>query len=275
MKSTVKKQGAKPKPRFENGSIVYLDFGRGEECEKVTVKKSHFQKLTRIFMYSFEEKGDMVVGECYLKNNPSDRKLRMGECIHDQGEDAYADNLFEGVIDNEMRAEGRMTYAGNRTVLFFRPDREFLQWIKEYAAGRIILDVGCGASAQLLQSLFQIQQAGVGIEPFIEAKDMMELNRFRIEHGESIINIFPKPVEECGNFIKAMGSKALMIIARPCHSGFVENALDLRPEGMEALYITIPQNLTKYNDMGKWKKKAVKLDHKGFSPDNEVVYSIK
>ena len=66
----------------------------------------------------------------------------------------------------------------------------------------------------------------------------------------------------------------LYIFARPCHSNFVEVSLDNLPKGIEALYITVPENLEKYDDLGKYKDKAKQIFLKGNSVDNEVIYSI-
>lgn len=92
-----------------------------------------------------------------------------------------------------------------------------------------------------------------------------------------MVQILPYPVENSmvKDIIEKLGDNILMVIARPCHNDFVENALALKKEGAEALYITVPENLSLYNDLGKFKRRATKINHRGSSKENEIVLSIK
>jgi len=165
-------------------------------------------------------------------------------------------------------------FGGGLANLFFRPDKDFKQWLIDYADGRIIVDVGCG-TAILINDLADMGGKVMGIEPMFSSEDMTGLTKHRLSQGKGIINIMPRTVQECANLLQAIGGKALLLFCRPCHSDFVVDALDLKHPDTEALYITVPENLTKYNDLGDYKDSAVKLNHKGWSADREVVYSIK
>jgi hypothetical protein len=149
---------------------------------------------------------------------------------------------------------------------FFIPDMELKQWIKEYAGDRFIVDIGAGTGE------FALEMRDIGakimcIEPFYE----VETYKF-IQKG---VQWWPHIVEESESLIKNLKDKALFLFARPCHSTFVETSIDFMNDKAEALYITVPENIKKYRDLGKWDKNKKLLKHKGCSKDNEVIYSIK
>lgn len=87
-------------------------------------------------------------------------------------------------------------------------------------------------------------------------------------------HVLPGTMEKYKSFLQ-MDKEILLIFARPCHSDWVEETLDMKNDKVEALYITLLENLENYDDLGKWRDKAVLLKHKGSSADKEVVYSIK
>lgn len=259
-------------PRFENGKKVWVTFSDDKPVQ-YTIKKSHFQPMTRIYMYSFEET-TICCGEMYLRYKKTDKKLRMGECIHD-GAAAEIGYVEEG-INNErgIMSEGVRTWSGNIGTIFFRPDKTFINWLVEYAAGRVIVEIGCG-TADVLTQLADAGGKVFGIEPYWSMEDNAAMNFARLEAGKNIINISPTYVKDNERLLKEMGSKALMLICRPCHNGFVEDAIDLKHPDTEVLYITVPENWDKYDDLGKYKDDAVLVKHKGWSADDEKVWSVK
>lgn len=159
--------------------------------------------------------------------------------------------------------------------IFFKPNTQFVKWLIEYAGDRIILDVGCGATFPLTQQLyFNGAKKLVAIDPEI---DHMQYELFRytkLKLGDSV-HILPGDIEKWKSIIQSKHQDMLVICARPCHNDWVENMLDLKGDNVEVLYITLPENMELYNDLGKWKSKAVLLNHEGSSADKEVVYSIK
>lgn len=151
---------------------------------------------------------------------------------------------------------------------FFIPDGEFKEWIKEYAGDRIIIDVGAGTGEFALE-MKEIGAKMMCIEPY----PLFDVNTYDfIKKG---IQWWPNPVEESENLIKGLGNKVIFLFARPCHSKFVETCLDFMANESEGLYITLPENVERYDDLGKWRNHKQLLNHKGTSKDNEVVYSIK
>jgi len=266
---------------YKDQVIEYLDFSDKKKEDirgPFTVDGDpFFQPLTRIFMYRFKE-SDIACGECYVKQNIDDVKKPISSFLHDN----FTDNNggFGEICDvtkEEVKylAEGMRAPGGMRlALLFFRPDTIMIQWMKKYANGRVIVDVGCGGGF-LLRQLHNINQPVLGIEPYWTGDDSIELNTSLIESGKGIINVLPQRVEDSEKMIKALGKKALFVFARPCHSDFVETALDFMVEGSEALYITLKKNLTQYDDLGDYKAKAKVVKHEGSSVDKEIVLSIK
>lgn len=261
-------------PRFDNGKKVWVTFSDNKP-ERYTVKSSHFNPLIRIYQYSFKEV-EFSCGEMNLRYKKTDKPLRMGDCIHDN----YSAPITEMVrLDKDKGLVLQSEIIRNHDTkqfetIFFRPDDDFIDWILEYANGRIICDVGCG-SATLLNDLADKGGRVFGIEPMWSLEQQQALVKKRINAGKGIINILSKDVQDCETFLKGMGNKCLLLFCRPCHSNYVEDALDIKHPDTEALYITIPENLELYDDLGKYKEIAVKINHKGWSADKEIVYSIK
>jgi hypothetical protein len=257
-------------PRFKGK--VWVTFSDNKP-EQYTIKEAVFNALTRIYMYAFEGT-DFRCGEMNLRKRKTDKKLTMGECIHDED---YIDSglLSEGIsVEKGMQSEGIHTFSAGLGTLFFRPDKTFIKWLVEYANGRIICDIGCG-TATLINDLADAGGMVFGIEPNWSAEDNQAMMVRRMNAGKNIINILPRKVQESKTFVANMGDKALLLFARPCHSNFVEDALSYKTDETEALYITVPENLTKYDDLGVFKSRAVKIQHKGWSADNEIVMSIR
>lgn len=148
------------------------------------------------------------------------------------------------------------------TIRFFEPDIILLHSLRKYIGKRMVLDIGCGGG----DLLKELQLRGVGVDPHFSG-NTMEL----LQQG---IHIFPEPVQECERFLQKIFDRSIVIFARPCHSNFVEQTLDMMPSGVEALYITVPENLEAYDDLGKWKPHFKQIHFEGKSKDNEVFYSM-
>lgn len=156
--------------------------------------------------------------------------------------------------------------------LFFKPNSDFVKWLIAYANGRIIIDIGCGERFQLIQQMHANGYTKtVGIDPAIS---MQELELQRIKHGFGLgYHILPGTGQRWKDMFQM--KNALMLFVRPCHSNFVEECLDLKGDDVEVLYITVPDNIDRYDDLGAWRNKAKLIQHEGTSADKEIVYSIK
>lgn len=256
-------------PRFKKGEKVWVDFGDSKPEQKTI--EDMYKPITGIWMYSF--KGSSIAcGENYLRRKLTDKKLTISECLGDGDEHVTKFNTFafkRGTPYLDSEANRKAAEALN--IIFFEPDMLFVEWLIKYAAGRLIIDIGCGCG-HLMKMINARGGKVMGIEPNIDAMSVMAE---RMASGQSMMHIMQQPVEDCGPFLKTLGEKALLIFARPCHSQFVENGIAVKHPKQEVLYITKPENLKQYNDLGKFKNKAKKIKHEGSSKDNEIVYSIK
>lgn len=163
----------------------------------------------------------------------------------------------------------------NSGLVFFQPDMEFIRWLKEYAGQRIILEIGCGTG----HVLHMLRAAGhsllCGVEP---QWDYMAQAETDIRNRDSILQVLPWDVERAADFIRTVsGAKAghvqgcLLLFCRPCHSDFVEEAIDCAAPGTEVMYITKPENLERYCDLGRYEHLAKSIEYRGTCKDGEVV----
>ena len=150
---------------------------------------------------------------------------------------------------------------------FFQPDVNFVKWLIEYANGRMIID--CGAGSCYLTAM--IHHLGYNKCIAIEPHYTEERNIFWRKKGFNF-HVFYKQSEEEKIIQDIPNNNALLLFARPCHSGFVYRTITKNmPEGMEALYISHKGNES--DDLGELK--YTKLKHEGTSKQNEYVLSIK
>jgi SAM-dependent methyltransferase len=256
---------SKPEPYFQDGEKVYLHMGTNISGP-FTVKESNFNTISKIFMYEFEET-EILVGEIYLKNEPDDDKLTLRECMHDDS------GIAEEIIASAGKLYGGRGINGQLGLQFFQPDRKFIEWIKTYARNRLIIEVGCGTGIVLMR----LMDAGAricGIEPYWDDSAGMEMNMNRIKANQDMIHILSRTIEDLPNMYVGRGDKVLLLFCRPCHSDFVSNTLEVKDKETEVLYITLPENMEKYNDLGQFHERAVLLQHEGRSVEKEQVYSV-
>jgi hypothetical protein len=139
-------------------------------------------------------------------------------------------------------------------MVFFEATAPFVRWLKKRAAGRIIFDCGSG-DGDLLRKLLAVKAKAVGIEPF-----WADCPAF-----DPRLPVMPTTVQRCSLFHY---TTALVVIARPDHSGWASWVFhNARPES-EILYIGKPDNLE--TDTDGWTTEV--LD----SPqcNEELVYRI-
>lgn len=152
-------------------------------------------------------------------------------------------------------------------IRFFEPDEKLVESIVKYANGRVIFDVGFG-SGDLMIELKKKGARVSGIELFHDLEVAMKL----LDNG--VGSILWGDVKRHSKLISCLGEKGLLLFARPCHSDFVEYCLDVKDPNTEALYITIPENLDLYDDLGDHKNRAKQIFLEGTSLDNEIIMSI-
>lgn len=183
------------------------------------------------------------------------------------------ENMLDEMISSMGKILGRRMHSGRPVMEFFQPDDQFIKWIKEYANNRLIVEIGCGSG----RTMMRLADAGAricGVDPYWDMQEYVTINQKRIASGKEMIQVLPKRIEECPALITDKGCKILILFCRPCHSDFVVNTLNIKDADTEVLYITKPENLERYNDLGHHESRARKLEHKGFSVESEIVLSI-
>lgn len=178
--------------------------------------------------------------------------------------------LFEDI------EEGTLRMFRNRGLTFFEPSMKFVRWIAAYANDRLIIEVGCGTA----HVLHLLQASGynkiMGFEP---EWDVTVGTIDRLESGLGTMHILPYRTQEniAQNLLKACskGDKAILLACRPCHGDFVEVAVDALESGTEVMYITKPENIEKYSDLGRYQHLLQEVEHEGSSTDDEKVYVFR
>lgn len=183
-------------------------------------------------------------------------------------QDQMAEHLFEdeGLPFITIRNNG---------LVFFQPDMTFVRWLKDYAQDRMIMEIGCGTG----HLLHLLRAAGhnllCGIEP---QWDYMAQAEIDVQHDRNILQVMPWDVTRAANFIRTVtGARSghvrgcILLFCRPCHSNFVEEAIDCASPGTEIMYITKPENLERYCDLGTYEELATNLPYTGKCKDGEVV----
>jgi hypothetical protein len=117
-------------------------------------------------------------------------------------------------------------------MIFFRPTRSYIKWLIDYAAGRLIIDIGCG-ECYLLKKLVRMGGFGLGVDPWVRTARIHEMLRLGVQ-------VVPMEAEEFSLVAKRGGS--LLVFCRPGHCGFVARTLRANA-GNEVLYISKPENL--------------------------------
>lgn len=187
-----------------------------------------------------------------------------------------AEHLFEDIGLTPTTFE-------NKGIEFFRPDLTFIDWIKDYADGRMIVEIGCGTGLVLRMLSYRGHDALMGIDP---VWDVMSETKEALSKGREPLRVLPWEVERHSNILSDMTKKptvdnehmaawtkkgVLLLFCRPCHSDFVENAVDYVQSGTEVMYITKPSVLEEYNDLGKYQDLLKTIKHEGTSKEGEVV----
>lgn len=271
-------QGLEIVMTYASGEKVWLDNGNGTYT-KYTVDCVIPNILTN--MVTFVET-NIAVGVMYVKRKKSQKNGKMSDYLHNaphnRGKSYAEENILEEGFNPESRSmlqsEGTRNFANKPDVLFFRPNNTMIEWIAKYAGDRVIIDVGCG-SARLTTALADQGCKVVGIDPFLDDDNVEALVMSRMNAGKSMIQLLPKKIEDMKALFVGAGDKVLLMFARPCHSDFVYNTLNMKDESTEVLYITVPKNLEKYDDLGEYIDRAVTLNPEGYSADDEVFLSIK
>ncbi len=271
------------KARFKVGQTVYS--GRGDKEKAMVVARVIKNPLIPIHQYTFEAPNDgFACGEQGIRAKSDNPDLSLSECFVDDGSEVpVAINTIASATRKSImmdRLEGGMDVGTlfDDSDIFFRPNPKMVRWLKERANGRLILDIGSG-QGHLVTMLKREGARAMGIEPNINKQEWIKWRMSHRYSGEEfdVNEVHQYRIQDTfvKSLIKNLGKDQVMLVfARPCHSDFVEVGIRNMPEGMEALYITVPENINLYSDLGRFKSKAELVEHDGQSEDKEVVYSV-
>lgn len=148
-----------------------------------------------------------------------------------------------------------------RAVKFFEPDQQLVKSLAEYIGSRNLIEIGC-RNGDLLKSLHVLGCKCTGVDPYTD-NSIIVMN-------DGIINILPFKIEDHPNIIENL--QGIILIARPCHSGFVQFCLENKNENTELIYIGLEMNF-EADGIADYKYERIEL--KGKSIDNELILSIK
>lgn len=122
-------------------------------------------------------------------------------------------------------------------MVFFQPSEAFVDWLIWRARDAIIADVGCG-DGQLLKALVRKGAKSYGIDPFWVHKDGFD----------PLLPVFPKMAQE----VELLHTHpSLIVMARPDHSGWVRDVVEVAHVQSQILYITKPENVEREVDLPK------------------------
>lgn len=139
-------------------------------------------------------------------------------------------------------------------MVFFNATNLFVQWLKDRANGRMIFDCGSG-DGDLLRKLINAKVKAVGIEPFWGDRTAFD----------PCLPVIPTTVQRC-SLIRS--TEALIVIARPDHSGWTYWVAHNAHPQSEILYIGKPENLEV--DMDGWTMEVMDSP----SCEEELVYRV-
>ena len=139
---------------------------------------------------------------------------------------------------------------------FFEPSKKFLDWLVKLAAGRPIIDCGCG-DGHVTLALSDRGANVIGLDLY--ARDEWSLERNILLEMDA--NEFPFP------------RNAIVLFCRPCHGGWVEQVVRKAKQKAEViLYVGLEKNLEE--DLGDYAFKF-KAFGRRCGKDEEFAWSMK
>ena len=118
---------------------------------------------------------------------------------------------------------------------FFNPTEEFVDKLIEVIGDRMVFEIGCG-KGDLLKALMNKGVPIIGIDPYVDLMDVdLEIRG----------KILPYEIDRVISMIDEWKGKKkiVLLVARPCHSGFPQEYLSMFGDKCEMIYIGFAKNL--------------------------------
>lgn len=260
------------KPRFKVGQTVYM--GRDDKMKTLVIESIRDIESINLYQYFFENT-NMGVGEHMLRDSVDGEDLTLIGCVNKTTEEL--DNQTRTTVNTFGYTSGFTNDMNNElyTSVFFKPNLEFCEWLVEYAGDRMIFEIGVG-TGHLLKMIKMCNPARppMGIEPNFDYIKSVK-SKMVEDQSHNVNEVLPYNVTRAKFLLSAFKpDQTLIVCARPCHGSHIVEALDYMQDGVEFLYITLPENIEEYDDLGDYESIAREIEFEGNSEDNEVVYSI-
>jgi hypothetical protein len=124
----------------------------------------------------------------------------------------------------------------NIPMTFFNPTDEFVDKLVQVIDGRMVIEIGCG-EGDLLQALMKRNVKCIGIDPFVDISKMeseLRAKILRFDQQTAFKMLFD---------LEKADTKMVFIVARPCHSMFAQEYLNMFGDNSEFIYIGFAKNL--------------------------------
>lgn len=119
-------------------------------------------------------------------------------------------------------------------MIFFKPSPVFVRWLMARAGDRTIIDVGCGDGYLLKQLQRSHCRRFLGVDRWATRAQVTRM----LIRGIHVVAM------DAQRFSLVKRPDVLLVIARPCHDGFVGEVLDVSHPAAEVLYISKPENVS-------------------------------
>lgn len=145
---------------------------------------------------------------------------------------------------------------------FFKPNKKLVKSLVKYFDNRLVVEIGSG-SCHVIKKLFEAGHTRIaGVDP--------HPGKRILHHNSNIVNIISTRIQDVPALLN--NAEALILICRPCHSGFVQYCIENKHPDSELLYIGLEEN---FDIDGILDTKYEVINLKGSSEDDEVIISIK
>lgn len=150
--------------KYEVGQTVWT--GRGNYQRQLVIARIIDNPMIPIYQYTFEAPYDgFACDEQSIRENEHDADSTLRDCFKKESADnevATRFNTIASALRHPIEIEGTgLEELYKNEMVKFKPDLKFCKWLKEYANGRLIIDIGSGQG--LLVNMLDMVDTGTGL----------------------------------------------------------------------------------------------------------------